>query len=57
MQTERGGTALRGGPGARRRARPGPDMPGGPIAVLVLGQATSTVGDACYAVALPWYVL
>jgi hypothetical protein len=25
--------------------------------LLVGGQATSTVGDACYAVALPWYVL
>ena len=24
---------------------------------LVSGQATSTIGDACYAVALPWYVL
>ena len=25
--------------------------------LLVAGQVTSNVGDACYAVALPWYVL
>jgi predicted MFS family arabinose efflux permease len=25
--------------------------------LLVIGQVTSNVGDACYAVALPWYVL
>ncbi|HXW81342.1 MAG TPA: MFS transporter, partial [Acidimicrobiales bacterium] len=27
------------------------------VGMLVAGQATSTIGDACYAVALPWYVL
>jgi predicted MFS family arabinose efflux permease len=27
------------------------------VGLLVTGQATSTVGDACCAVALPWYVL
>jgi len=27
------------------------------IRLLVGGQAASTIGDACYAVALPWYVL
>lgn len=27
------------------------------VGLLVGGQAASTVGDACYAVALPWYVL
>jgi predicted MFS family arabinose efflux permease len=27
------------------------------VALLVSGQAASTIGDACYAVALPWYVL
>jgi predicted MFS family arabinose efflux permease len=27
------------------------------LRLLVAGQATSNVGDACYAVALPWYVL
>ena len=27
------------------------------VGLLVGGQATSTIGDACYAVALPWYVL
>lgn len=25
--------------------------------LLTIGQVTSNVGDACYAVALPWYVL
>jgi hypothetical protein len=25
--------------------------------LLVLGQGASTIGDGCYAVALPWYVL
>jgi hypothetical protein len=25
--------------------------------LLTGGQAASTIGDACYAVALPWYVL
>ncbi len=25
--------------------------------LLVAGQVTSNAGDACYAVALPWYVL
>jgi hypothetical protein len=29
----------------------------GPFRLLVAGQVTSNVGDACYAVALPWYVL
>ncbi|MGH3170833.1 MAG: MFS transporter [Trebonia sp.] len=28
-----------------------------PFRLLVAGQVTSNVGDACYAVALPWYVL
>ena len=27
------------------------------VTLLALGQGTSTVGDGCYAVALPWYVL
>jgi hypothetical protein len=27
------------------------------VRLLVGGQAASTIGDACYAVALPWYVL
>jgi MFS family permease len=27
------------------------------VGLLVGGQAAPTVGDACYAVALPWYVL
>jgi nitrate/nitrite transporter NarK len=27
------------------------------VGLVVGGQAASTVGDACYAVALPWYVL
>ncbi len=27
------------------------------VGLLVGGQAASTIGDACYAVALPWYVL
>ena len=27
------------------------------VRLLVVGQAASTLGDACYAVALPWYVL
>jgi hypothetical protein len=26
------------------------------VGLVVGGQAASTVGDACYAVALPWYV-
>jgi MFS family permease len=29
----------------------------GAVRLLVTGQAASTIGDACYAVALPWYVL
>ncbi len=29
----------------------------GSLRLLVVGQATSNAGDACYAVALPWYVL
>jgi len=29
----------------------------GPFRLLVTGQVTSNLGDACYAVALPWYVL
>jgi MFS family permease len=29
----------------------------GPFRLLVAGQVTSNVRDACYAVALPWYVL
>jgi MFS family permease len=29
----------------------------GPFRLLVAGQVTSNLGDACYAVALPWYVL
>jgi MFS family permease len=29
----------------------------GPFRLLVAGQLTSNLGDACYAVALPWYVL
>ena len=28
-----------------------------PFRLLVTGQVTSSLGDACYAVALPWYVL
>ena len=27
------------------------------VGLLTGGQAASTIGDACYAVALPWYVL
>ena len=27
------------------------------VTLLALGQGTSTVGDGCYAVALPWYLL
>ena len=27
------------------------------VGLLVSGQAASTVGDACYTVSLPWYVL
>ena len=40
-------------PAAERAATGG----GRGIGLLVGGQATSTIGDACYAVALPWYVL
>jgi predicted MFS family arabinose efflux permease len=40
-------TGLAQGPGIDARA----------VRLLVAGQATSTIGDACYAVALPWYVL
>ena len=29
----------------------------GGFRLLTIGQVTSNVGDACYAVALPWYVL
>ncbi len=42
----RAGAALRGGPLAWRDFR-----------LLAAGQITSTVGDYCYAVALPWLVL
>lgn len=28
-----------------------------PVVLLIAGQGASTVGDGCYAVALPWYVL
>ncbi|HEY1642366.1 MAG TPA: MFS transporter [Streptosporangiaceae bacterium] len=42
----RAGAALRGGPLARRDFR-----------LLAAGQLTSTVGDYCYAVALPWLIL
>jgi predicted MFS family arabinose efflux permease len=37
-----------------------PDVDAGPrtaVRLLVAGQAASTIGDACYAVALPWFVL
>ena len=40
-------------PAAKRAATGG----GHGIGLLVGGQAASTIGDACYAVALPWYVL
>ena len=36
---------------------PGPFPTRAAVRLLVTGQAASTVGDACYAVALPWYVL
>jgi MFS family permease len=39
---------------AAERARTGG---GRGVRLLVGGQAASTIGDACYAVALPWYVL
>jgi predicted MFS family arabinose efflux permease len=40
---------LAAGPGATRSGRG--------IRLLAGGQAASTIGDGCYAVALPWYVL
>jgi hypothetical protein len=40
-------------PAAERAATGG----GRGVGLLVGGQAASTIGDACYAVALPWYVL
>src|SRR4051812_12314012 len=36
------------------------ELPGGTrsaVGLLVTGQAASTIGDACYAVAVPWYIL
>ena len=39
---------------AAKRAAPGG---GCGVGLLVGGQAASTIGDACHAVALPWYVL
>ena len=41
------------GPAAERAATGG----GRGVGWRVGGQAASTIGDACYAVALPWYVL
>ena len=38
-------------------ARPAATRSGHGIRLLVGGQAASTIGDGCYAVALPWYVL
>ncbi|MGH3259829.1 MAG: hypothetical protein ACRDOU_31270 [Streptosporangiaceae bacterium] len=40
-------------PAAERAATGG----GREVGLLTGGQAASTIGDACYAVALPWYVL
>jgi hypothetical protein len=40
-------------PAAERGATVG----GRGVGLLAGGQAASTMGDACYAVALPWYVL
>ena len=45
-------------PGLAAPARTGPTRTAWrPVALLVAGQGASTVGDGCYAVALPWYVL
>jgi predicted MFS family arabinose efflux permease len=45
-------------PQAREPAAERPATGGGRgIGLLAGGQAASTIGDACYAVALPWYVL
>jgi predicted MFS family arabinose efflux permease len=38
-------------------ARPAGTRSGRGFRLLVAGQAASTIGDGCYAVALPWYVL
>ncbi len=48
--------------GAGRRARMATTWRSGPLSVpafqlLTAGQFTSTIGDCCYAVALPWLVL
>jgi predicted MFS family arabinose efflux permease len=47
---------------SRSRARAGAAFRGGPLAsrsfrLLAIGQLTSTIGDYCYDVALPWLVL
>ncbi len=52
------GQRARGGPGGRLAAawRSGPlSVPA--FRLLIAGQFTSTIGDFCYAVALPWLVL
>jgi MFS family permease len=41
----------------RRRPAPGSPLADRNFRLLTAGQATSTIGDFCYAVALPWFVL
>jgi MFS family permease len=55
----RGLSRLRGPSRARRVRRPGSLAPlrHRGFRLLAAGQLASNVGDACYAVALPWYVL
>ena len=41
----------------KRRPAPGSPLADRNFRLLTAGQATSTIGDFCYAVALPWFVL
>jgi MFS family permease len=41
----------------RRRPAAGSPLANRDFRLLTIGQATSTIGDFCYAVALPWFVL
>jgi hypothetical protein len=49
------------GPACRKSGKPAAERAaaggGRRVGLLTGGQAASTIGDACYAVALPWYVL
>src|SRR5215467_10104316 len=54
--TGEAGIARPGEPPAKRGWRSGPlGVPN--VRLLSLGQLTSTIGDFCYAVALPWFIL